>query len=331
MKKPVVILVGTLTIAVGWIFFKHFRIEGLTNLRVTPVSVPGKGSWFEASGPSTPAATSGTLRIASFNVSVFDDAKSRDDERMDVLARIALQFDVMAIQGIRAESDQVLPRFIDDLRQRGGQYDYAIGPRLGPAGEQEQYGFLFNTRKVQFDRAELYTVADHDDLLLREPLVGWFRTMGPPENEAFTFTLVNVKIEPHLVLQETPLLHPLLVAIRNDGRNEDDVILAGDLQAEPHELAGLNKRNSAAFAVRDQPTNTAGDATWSNLYFLKTATTEYTGNSGVFDFLREYNLELEKAAEISNHLPVWAEFSIVEGGPAGRVAADAASISAGTR
>ena len=51
-----------------------------------------------------------------------------------------------------------------------------------------------------------------------------------------------------------------------------------------------------------------------------TATVEFTGRGGVFDFLREYNLTLAQALEVSDRLPVWAEFSIYEGGQFGRVA-----------
>jgi hypothetical protein len=44
------------------------------------------------------------------------------------------------------------------------------------------------------------------------------------------------------------------------------------------------------------------------------------GRSGVLDFMRDGNLTLEEALEVSDHLPVWAEFSIFEGGTIGRVA-----------
>jgi hypothetical protein len=40
----------------------------------------------------------------------------------------------------------------------------------------------------------------------------------------------------------------------------------------------------------------------------------------VFDFLREFNLTREQATAVSDHLPLWAEFSVYEGGRAGPVA-----------
>jgi hypothetical protein len=42
----------------------------------------------------------------------------------------------------------------------------------------------------------------------------------------------------------------------------------------------------------------------------------------VYDFLREFNLDLEtQALQVSDHLPIWAEFSVYEGGRAGPLAA----------
>jgi hypothetical protein len=39
------------------------------------------------------------------------------------------------------------------------------------------------------------------------------------------------------------------------------------------------------------------------------------------DLMREFNLALRDAVEISDHLPVWAEFSVYEGGQAGHIVA----------
>lgn len=36
--------------------------------------------------------------------------------------------------------------------------------------------------------------------------------------------------------------------------------------------------------------------------------------------MREFNLSLDQALQVSDHLPVWAEFSVYEGGRAGSVA-----------
>ena len=60
---------------------------------------------------------------------------------------------------------------------------------------------------------------------------------------------------------------------------------------------------------------------YDNIVFHSQATREFIGRGGVDDFLREHNLSMEEALEVSDHLPVWAEFSVYEGGEPGRVAA----------
>ncbi|HEY2759735.1 MAG TPA: endonuclease/exonuclease/phosphatase, partial [Pirellulales bacterium] len=67
-------------------------------------------------------------------------------------------------------------------------------------------------------------------------------------------------------------------------------------------------------------TNTKQTHTYDNLIFNRAATVEFTGRSGIFDVLREFNLTLDQALQVSDHFPAWAEFSAYEGGPAGRVA-----------
>lgn len=338
MRKPVAILVAILVAAVAWIFFKNFRVAGLETLRVEPrpgiaggvsaapvfsrLSPSSKTTTKTAGGDAqTPEPDRGPrIRIATFNAQALNPTKIRKLNVIDLLARIGRQFDLIAIQEIESETDDILPRLVNLMNKTGEQYDYAIGPRVGPRAAQMQYGFIFNRRKIIIDRSELYTVEDPNNLFAYDPLVGWFRAAGPPENEAFTFSVVNLKIDPSTAVQERSYLVNLLTAVRNDGRQEDDLILASDLQGAPGSLGELDRVPDLVFAVREVPTNVEGTAAWDNLAFQKSATGEFSGDSGVFDFLRKYNLTMDQAMEVSDHLPVFADFLIFEGGQPGRVA-----------
>jgi endonuclease/exonuclease/phosphatase family metal-dependent hydrolase len=340
------ILVAVLVAAVSWIFFNNFTIRGLTDIAVVPKQAitqpegaPRKtlsqtvADWVQATDAGKPAEESAgrligdrlpRIRIATFNVQFLDHNKARKPHVLDLLARIGREFDVLAIQEIQSNTDDILPRWVALMNASNPVYDYAIGPRVGPKGAEEQYGFIFNRNSVVIDRSELYTVDDRDDLFSFEPFVAWFRTVGPPANEAFTFSVVNIRVDPAMAEQEQQYLDDVIDAVRKDGREEDDIILAGDFQAGPETLPSVSGILDIGFAVSHVPTNVEGDATWSNLVFQKTATSEFTGQSGVWDFLRKYNLDLNRALEVSDHLPVWAEFTIVEGGEPGRVATEAA-------
>ncbi len=340
MRKIVPILLTILILAVAWIFFKNFTVIGLNNVRIAPKVHDSQPSTFntikqrvtglidpsqrsKTEDPTTTQALKDELpriRVATFNVQSLDQTKISKPRVLDLLARIGREFDVVALQEIRSESDHVVPLLVRLMNKTGQQYDYAIGPRVGPEGLEEQYAFIFNRQTVVLDRGELYTVDDRSQVLTYTPFVAWFRALGPPANQAFTFSLISLRIEPSTALQERDVLDDLLVAVREDGRQEDDVILAADLEAGPGHLGALDQWADVGFAVANVPTDVSGLAALDNLVFHKTATCEFTGNSGVLDFLRRYNLTIDEALEVSDHLVVWAEFSIFEGGEPGRVA-----------
>jgi endonuclease/exonuclease/phosphatase (EEP) superfamily protein YafD len=179
---------------------------------------------------------------------------------------------------------------------------------------------IFDTASIETDRSSAYTVEDPDDQLHREPLVGWFRVRGPRTNEAFTFTLVNVHTDPDDVPREVDALAIAYRAVRDDGRQEDDTIMLGDFNASERKLGQLGSLSGMMPVISGTPTNTRGDRQYDNILFTMPATQEFTGRGGVFDLIREYNLTVAEALEISDHLPVWAEFSIYEGGQPGRFA-----------
>ena len=60
---------------------------------------------------------------------------------------------------------------------------------------------------------------------------------------------------------------------------------------------------------------------YDNLVFSGEATNEYIGRSGVLDFMNEFGLTEAAALEVSDHCPVWAEFSVYESGVAAVLAA----------
>jgi hypothetical protein len=99
------------------------------------------------------------------------------------------------------------------------------------------------------------------------------------------------------------------------------VILLGDLNADDQHLGPLGNLSGMGVALSGTPTNTRGNKQYDNLVFNIRSTSEFSGRAGALDLMEEYNLTLEQALEISDHLPVWAEFSVYEGGQAGRLAA----------
>jgi deoxyribonuclease-1-like protein len=319
-KSFVVFLVGVVGGTI-WLLLQNYTVDGLKGLKIGPRDPADAAS--QATVPiSAPVNSSqASIRIASFNIQVFGRSKLDKPAVMQTITHIVRQFDVIAIQEIRSRDDDILPQFVEMLNAGGRHYDFVIGPRLGRSVSKEQYAFVFDQQTIEVDRNQLYTINDPSDALHREPFVGWFRARAAPSDQAFTFSLINIHTDPDEVQEEVNVLDDVFAAVRNDGRQEDDAILLGDLNADDKHLGQLGRMANFFPVISGVATTVTGKKQYDNLIFDRLATTEFTGRAGVLDFLREYNLSADAAKEVSDHLPIWAEFSVFEGGQPGRIAA----------
>jgi endonuclease/exonuclease/phosphatase family metal-dependent hydrolase len=254
-----------------------------------------------------------TIRIATFNIQVFGISKLQKPHVMQVLAEVVRRFDLVAIQEIRSVDDTVMPQFVSLINSTGVRYDVVVGPRLGRTSSKEQYAFVFDTTRIEVDPRSIYTVPDPQDLLHREPMAARFRARGVPPSQAFTFTLVNIHTDPDETSTELDALAQVFVGVQQNGTGEDDVILLGDLNVSEDQMGELGRLPGIAWTVSGVPTNTRGTKTYDNIVFDRRNTIEFTGRWGVLDLMQEFSLTTAQALEVSDHLPVWAEFSVYEG------------------
>jgi hypothetical protein len=265
----------------------------------------------ELDGFATKSATP-RIRVASFNLHAFSEQKLQKIPVVETLVRIIRQFDVVALQHISSRQTDLLPLLTERVNQSDRRYDFLIGPPVGRE-QKQQFAFLFDTERIETDRGQLYTVDDPQDLVTYEPLVAWFRTTLPQRNQSFTFSVANVRLNPISGDSELKLLPDLVRGIRNDGRIEDDIIIAGEFMASSDQLAKIPGLDMFV-AIDGVPTTIAGDAMTGNILFPTRATDEFTGKAGVIDFLRQLNLSFDQALQVSSNLPIWAEFTAYEGG-----------------
>lgn len=269
------------------------------------------------------------IRIASFNIQVFGDAKAAKPYLMATLAALIQNFHVVAIQEIRTQDDYFLDNFLRTyVNQNGRQYDRVVGPRLGRSSSTEQYAFLYDTAAIEVNRHSIYTVNDPDDLLHREPLVAMFRVRGPPPQQAFTFVLVNIHTDPDETDTELDALAQVYQVVRRTSGGEDDIILLGDLNVDDQHLGQLGRLDGVRPIVRGVYTNTRQNALYDNMILHQPSSAEFTGRWGVFNFQELFKLTPDQALQVSDHLPIWAEFNAYESAAPGRVATREATIRA---
>jgi deoxyribonuclease-1-like protein len=290
--------------------------DGSEAALVAPAPPPG-------SNQPPPQAGRATFTIATYNLAGLDETKLSNARVGDVLSRLFRRFDVIAVEGLRGKNQGVPVRLIEQLNATSGrQFEFATCPTQRRDGIEHYSGFIFDKAIVEVDLSTVRFVDDPQRRFRHKPLVGLFRTRV--SSSPFTFYLVAVDTDADRPSPELDLLADVYRAVRDvrrgDGPSEDDVIMLGDFEADERHMGRLSKVPNMAAAVGDVfPTTARGTKMADNIFFDRRATVEFTGRAEVVDMMRDFELTVQAACEISEHLPVWAEFSVYEGGPRGYV------------
>jgi len=294
----------------------------------------------DGSSTTVPAPRSNdTIRIASFNIQMFGERKSTTRtiaeipgvDVMGTLASIVRQFDLVAIQEVRDDQVAVVRRLVDLVNEDGASYTARVSPPVGDArsGNLQSYAFVWDSNRVQI-MSEPYVVQDTADRMHREPMVGGFQTILDRAihevqiRQPFSFTLINVQNDPRGLggsldgdpaNVELSVLDDVFVRVRDyeyHRTGEEDCILLGDLNAGVNELEELSRIPNVESIAGDIKTDVWRRLTLDHILLDRAMTTEFTGQTDVIDFRRDLGLNESQSKLISDHLPLWAEFSIYE-------------------
>ncbi len=262
------------------------------------------------------------LRIATFNIQRFGEKKASDAEVMQHIAQIVASFDLVAIQEV--QSPQVMPvaRLVDLINRSGGRYDATVSEPIGRSTYREQYAFVWDATRIQMIPQSAYVVRDDQDRMSRPPMVASFeaRVMPVSGRQPLRFTVINVHTAPDEVSQSKPdnemnVLDDVFLRVRQyeyQTRGIKNALMTGDLNVNTAQLGELGQIDGMYSVVGTTPTNLVGNKTLDHILLDRNVTTEYTGVFGVIDFERDFGLTAQQAAMVSDHRPVWAEFSAYE-------------------
>ena len=93
---------------------------------------------------------------------------------------------------------------------------------------------------------------------------------------------------------------------------EEDCILLGNLGVNTAGLGELGKIPNVISVGGDSLTDTLQTRTLDHILIDKTTTREYTGRFGLVDLQRQFGITQKQALMVSDHLMLWAEFSVYE-------------------
>ncbi len=265
---------------------------------------------------STPTVTvqpvADTIRIAAFNIQIFGSSKRQDDYVMDILTRIAREFDVVLVQEIRDKRGETAPYYLQKINELEGlRYSYARSERLGRSTSKEAYAYFYNTETIDFIEGSDYVYDDVDDVFEREPYIASFRSGN------FDFTLVGIHTKPDDAYSEIDNLAVVVDSVQSENPNEKDIIVMGDFNADGRyfdedDIANPFQASGFYWVItNDMDTMTKTDYTYDRMVLMgATYSHEYVeGSAEVFYFDSAYGIDNETLVwEVSDHYPIYAEF-----------------------
>lgn len=271
-------------------------------------------SYLGQNEPDLPVVPDGDcIKIGAFNIQVFGRTKREKTEVMNILAQIIREFDVVLVQEIRDSSETTAPIFIEAINElEGPNYAFIRSERLGRSTSKEAYAYFYNTETVQFQEGSDFVFDDVDDVFEREPYVASF------VSGEFDFTLMGIHTKPDDAYHEIGNLTIVFDYVESLG-DERDIIALGDFNADGSyfdEDSADNPLMAADFiwvVENDVDTMTKTDWTYDRIVMTDyTFSGEYIEDStGVFYFDDVYGLNQTFTEDVSDHFPVYAEFSVV--------------------
>ena len=266
--------------------------------------------------------TNPIIKIASFNMQIFGRTKLGRPRTLTVLAAIAANFDIIALQEIGSNKSsaseetciEIMNCYVEKINEIAGEkkYSYICG---------NQYAIVYRTDKVLVADYALY---GGSETFSYTPLIANFKTVNSESN--FDFSIITIHTSPKFARDEIPALKTVIEETA-ELYCEPDVICLGDFNADGNyydegnvdSLAGFDTGLYITGIPNSYDTTVAdSDNTYDRIQMTESLSTDYTGNSGVFRFREFYDINeceggrttagTEKA--ISDHYPVWCEYYI---------------------
>ena len=247
-----------------------------------------------------------TVTIASFNIRIFSTG-SRDDYELHNICMLLKEYDFIAIQEVR--DLDILERTVSALNTSFGlTYRYIVSPELGRSRQTERYAFFYRPDTFTF-LGTSGVFQDRDDRFIREPFYGKFST------GTFDFFAVTVHLIYGNSLKQRRAESLVLDDVYSfvlDLDDEEDILIMGDFNLPPDDEGFREFRDDLGLTCvnGDIPTSIR-DNLYDNIWLSPSALDEYTGRFGVnaFDETMFFGYDDYAGRIVSDHRPVWAEFS----------------------
>ncbi|KAK6480520.1 deoxyribonuclease gamma-like [Huso huso] len=267
------------------------------------------------------------LKICSFNIRSFGEAKTAKPEIMDVIVKIISRCDVMLIMEIKDSHSRALPRLMTQLNSqfnsRKEEYGFIISDRLGRKTYKEQYAFIYRQKLVSVKA--LYQYPDQqrgdEDVFSREPFVVWFKS---PKTAIQEFTIIPLHTTPENSVREIDELYDVYMDVKQRWKSENFIFM-GDFNAAcgyvpKKQWKSIRVRSDLRFEwlISDQSDTSVRESThcaYDRIVIHGEAISKAIDRESVeiFNFQTAYGLTEEQGLAVSDHFPVAVDLKPARG------------------
>ncbi|PKK21009.1 deoxyribonuclease I-like 3 [Columba livia] len=262
--------------------------------------------------------TSLSLKICSFNVRSFGEAKIARAEVVDAVVKIISRCDIMLLMEIKENKNRVCPLLVEQLaRHLTGPkegYSCVVSERLGRKSYKEQYVFIYRQHLVSVKQTYQYpdTQPGDEDAFSREPFAVWFQS---PKTAVKEFAIIPLHTTPETAVREIDELYDVYLDVKQRWRTENFVLMgdfnAGCSYVPQKQWKNIRLRTHSEFVwlIGDKNDTTVKESTscpYDRIVVrgqkLIDAVVPHSAN--IFDFQDNFQLSEEQALGVSDHFPV---------------------------
>lgn len=246
-------------------------------------------------------------KVLSWNIQNF--GKSKTDQEIDFIVNTIKNHDIIAIQEVVAGygGSQAVAKLVDQLNRKGTKWDYSISnPTSSSAYKTERYAFIWKTNKVKLTRKP-WLEKQYEKQIDREPYFATF------ENNGKNFTIVSFHAITKNKQPETEIKYFKFLPQQYPDLN---LIFVGDFNCpQSHTVFNPLKKMGYLPTLENQKTslkqkcinNQCLASEFDNIFYHSSKIKLI--NKGIIHFYKDFN-SLKEARRVSDHIPIWIEFSL---------------------
>lgn len=246
-------------------------------------------------------------KIVSWNLENF--GKSKSITELNFIANTILEYDIIAIQEVVAGygGAQAIAELNRILNEKGSKWDYIISnPTSSSSYKTERYAFIWKTKKIKLIGSPWLEKKYHLEID-REPYFATF------EIDKRTITLVNFHAITKNKQPETEIKYFKFLPVEYPDLN---LVFIGDFNCpQSHSVFNPLKKSGYTSVLQNQKTslkqkcknNNCLASEFDNIFYKEHNLTYKS--SGIIPFYKTF-ISLQEARKISDHIPIWFEFSL---------------------